>query len=109
MSTSELQDLLEEISRRVDEPEAVISIIKVISLSNLSLQQVQQTNAEKFFRKLAVAPIKRYSQKAEEVKIRARALIKQWGEQRTEKKVVDIDEILKKAERKLNQTLKVKH
>ena len=76
--------------------------MKVISLSNISLEQVQRTQAEKFFRKLAARPIKTYSVKSEEVKVKARSLIKQWGAQRSEKKVVDIDEILKKADEKLN-------
>ena len=102
MSTSELMDLLEEISKRADEPEAQLTIMKVISLSNISLEQVQRTQAEKFFRKLAARPIKTYSVKSEEVKVKARSLIKQWGAQRSEKKVVDIDEILKKADEKLN-------
>ena len=50
--------------------------MKVISLSNISLDQVQKTQAEKFFRKLAARPVKTYSVKSEEVKVKARSLIK---------------------------------
>jgi len=78
--------------------------MKVISLSNITLEQVQKSQAEKFFRKLAAQPVKTYSLKSEEVKTKARALIKQWGGQRSERKTIDIDEILKKADEKLTFT-----
>jgi len=83
--------------------------MKVIGLSYLTKEQIERTNAERFFRKLAAAPVKSYTQKAEEVKVKAKALIKQWGVQREQKadtKVVDIDDILKKADDKLNFALK---
>jgi hypothetical protein len=83
MSSAELQSLLEDIARKTDSPEVQLTLLQLISQADLTPQQIQETNAERFFRKLAMAPVKRYTQQTELVKLKAKALIKQWGVQRS--------------------------
>jgi hypothetical protein len=40
MSTEELQILLEDISRKVDQPEIVLTLLKIIAEADLTLEQI---------------------------------------------------------------------
>ena len=85
MQTEELQALLEDISRKIDQPDTVLTLLSIIARADLSPDQIQKTQAERYFRKLANQPLKFYSHAGELVKVRARALIKQWGTERNTK------------------------
>ena len=85
MQTEELQALLEDISRKVDQPDTVLTLLTIIANAELSPDQIHKTQAERYFRKLANQPLKSYSHTGEAVKLKARALIKKWGTERNTK------------------------
>lgn len=53
MSTSELQNLMEDIARKSDQPNVQINLLRIIMMADLKSTQIAESSAEQFFRKLA--------------------------------------------------------
>jgi hypothetical protein len=61
MSDEELDHLLHEIAAKGNsDPKSVLTLLQLISMSDISLAQIEHTKAEKVMRTLAIIPVSIY-------------------------------------------------